>query len=454
MQISKIHQTHVSYLLIMKSLTFLLSSFLLFSFGQTGWNDHQKRAKPESVIYTQDILNFWEAYDRIQETEEYSEKRAIMREYYTDKASKGLKAYMEMRRVDDSLYVALIEELPKFWDSVREKTMESIQKGKEIHEAIERLRTNYPELKPAEIYLFVGGLVSGGSVFDNLSLIACEISAADASVDLSELENSNHSWVVPFIRSSNADQFVQMNVHEYGHTQQGGYVYNVLCKSLSEGAADFIAEVGLGKPIQSPYITYGLEHLEVLKKEFLEDMFTDYVDDWMYAENSRGHVRDLGYFMGYAICKAYFEKAKDKKAAIKTIIELDHTDLDAVLAFLNASDFYEETITKPEPVKYPDQSFQVVFQVTVPEEGDELFIAGDRPEMGDWEPGAVQLKKTGPTTREIELSLQPPIQFKFTRGDWQSQARVAEGRGWTNLRRGFYQDTVLTFHVTEWQDRQ
>ena len=171
----------------------------------------------------------------------------------------------------------------------------------------------------------------------------------------------------------------------------------------------------------------------------------------MYGENSRGHARDLGYFMGYVICKAYYEQAQDKQAALKTIIELDHKDTDAVLAFLNESGFYEEPITGPPPApEYPEDVCQVTFKVTVPNETDEIFSTGNRPDLGEWDPSKVKLEKTGPLERSITLELQAPIEFKITKGNWDVQGRVAEGRGWSNLKAGFFEDTTLEYTVVEW----
>ncbi len=35
---------------------------------------------------------------------------------------------------------------------------------------------------------------------------------------------------------------------------------------------------------------------------------------------------DLGYFMGYAICKTYYKNAKNKTKALKEIAELDYKE--------------------------------------------------------------------------------------------------------------------------------
>ncbi len=67
---------------------------------------------------------------------------------------------------------------------------------------------------------------------------------------------------------------------------------------------------------------------------------TDF-SDWLYNGNNAKTVADLGYFMGYAICKSYYEHAADKTRAIKEIIELRFSDAGAVDKFLKASRYYE-----------------------------------------------------------------------------------------------------------------
>jgi hypothetical protein len=49
---------------------------------------------------------------------------------------------------------------------------------------------------------------------------------------------------------------------------------------------------------------------------------------------------DLGYFMGYSICKSFYRHSKDKSEAIKTIINLNYPDQSAVTKFLAESKYY------------------------------------------------------------------------------------------------------------------
>ena len=66
----------------------------------------------------------------------------------------------------------------------------------------------------------------------------------------------------------------------------------------------------------------------------------DWKGGWLYGrrEIAGQQVRDLGYFVGYQICKHYYQEATDKLAAIRYMIELNLTDENAK-RFLAASGY-------------------------------------------------------------------------------------------------------------------
>jgi len=56
---------------------------------------------------------------------------------------------------------------------------------------------------------------------------------------------------------------------------------------------------------------------------------------WLYqGDKSVNRPADLGYYIGYEICKAYYDHARDKRTAVHDIINI--TDADA---FLGASGY-------------------------------------------------------------------------------------------------------------------
>jgi uncharacterized protein YjaZ len=53
-------------------------------------------------------------------------------------------------------------------------------------------------------------------------------------------------------------------------------------------------------------------------------MYSDNVEDWLYnGTNDKGIPGDLGYYMGYKICEAYYKKAADKKKAVRDILNIE-----------------------------------------------------------------------------------------------------------------------------------
>ena len=130
----------------MKSILIVLSLFIFENlFSQSS-----------NKIFTSDIDNFWVAYDSIQKTNDYSKKISFINNLYINKGTKGLKAFMEARNYNDSIYIKLIGEYPKFWNSIRQNTLTIKDKTFELNQAIEKFQEFYPELKKAEMYFTIG----------------------------------------------------------------------------------------------------------------------------------------------------------------------------------------------------------------------------------------------------------------------------------------------------------
>lgn len=99
-----------------------------------------------------------------------------------------------------------------------------------------------------------------------------------------------------------------MVAHELGHTQQvEGWNEILLGNCIREGACDFIAEL-IYKPVTSPYMTYGNINEKQLWVDFEKEMLSPETRNWLYnGDNSPNGIADLGYFIGYKICKSYYE---------------------------------------------------------------------------------------------------------------------------------------------------
>ncbi|HUR11398.1 MAG TPA: hypothetical protein VM012_08515, partial [Flavitalea sp.] len=59
---------------------------------------------------------------------------------------------------------------------------------------------------------------------------------------------------------------------------------------------------------------------------------------WL-SNGMRAAIPDLGYFLGYRICKSYYNNASDKRQALKEIIELKYNNKRQVKRFLTKSNY-------------------------------------------------------------------------------------------------------------------
>lgn len=327
------------------SLTLLvLLTTIACSFGQPGGRT-AARSDGQSKVFTQDIDNFWVAFDSAQSTKDSLQQLHFIQTLYIDKGTEGLKAFMKVRNYSADRWVMLINKYPKFWASVRSNTLAVKTRTAVIEQSIVKFKTLYPELKEARLYFTVGGLRSGGTTDSNMVLVGTEIATGTATTDVSEFSNS---WLAGVFKEQSPENIVPLNIHEYVHTQQKGEGLNVLGQCINEGAADFITELVLGEQRRANYIKYGYQHESELKESFKQEMFTASYGQWLYNGSDALKMADLGYFMGYVICKSYYTRASDKKKAAKEIVELNYSDSNAVESFLARSGYYKEPINKTE----------------------------------------------------------------------------------------------------------
>lgn len=398
----------------------------------------QPSATGQKVI-TQDIDNFWVAFDSARTTNDSASQVHYFQALYIDKATPGLTAFMAARNYSAPLYVRLINKYPKFWASIRPNTLMVNSKANDIEKSIAKLKRLYPGLKDAKMYFTIGGLRSGGTTKDDMVLVGAEIATGNAATDVSEFPNK---WLAGVFREQHAENIVSLNVHEYIHTQQQGEAQNLLAQAIKEGSCDFVAELVMGKPLERNYITYGTQHEADLRQDFKQDMFIPAFSRWLYNGANTKTVGDLGYFMGYQICKSYYANATNKKNAIKEIIELNYSDTTAVETFLTRSKYYAEPINKQELIWSVTQQQPILVKTEPVENGatsvdtslKQLTFVFSKP-MGDGY--SINLGNKGAETYPIrnvigfsedrkrftvKIDLQPGRQYEFiiTGGSFQS----------------------------------
>lgn len=299
----------------------------------------------QQEIVSADIENFWNAYDKIHTTNDSILQLKYLNELFIEKASRGQKALFENRKYKPQEYLKAIVNYPKFWNSIRENSTNTDDYKKEIEEGIAKFKKHYPELDHATIYFNMGVFRTPGTGFDDLVLIGSEFALGDINTDSSEFpERYNHLKNYYKINPLAHLQF--LTIHEYVHTQQKEIVNNTLSQVLFEGVADFIAYKMTNEKSPFKYSTYGEENEAKVKKLFEDQVFNfRRHGEWLWnSNNNQFGTHDMGYFVGFKVAEAHYNQAEDKKAALKTMIELDYHDEAAVEKFVNDTKYFSDTI--------------------------------------------------------------------------------------------------------------
>jgi len=304
----------------------------------------------------------------------------------------------------------------------------------------------YPESKFPPIYFVVGTFNAGGTASEDGLILGAEM--------LKDL-----------------DRLPGLAAHELVHClQKIEGDNNLLKQSIQEGSADFIGELISGENINSIQFNYGNQNEEKLCKEFVLKMSQeekkDYTD-WLYGRTSGkdddtsdkdNRPHDLGYWMGYKITEAYFNKQEDKHQAVHNIINIkDPVKFSKESGYLDIYiDQVAQTTGKPRGDfyrKYSEAVFEVTFKVIVPDKNDEVYITGNQPELANWNPKELIMKSTSEFEREITLNIHTPAQFKFTRGTWDTEALIDGIEGIPNLKLEVTEDCEAEYKVINWKDK-
>jgi predicted alpha/beta superfamily hydrolase len=87
-------------------------------------------------------------------------------------------------------------------------------------------------------------------------------------------------------------------------------------------------------------------------------------------------------------------------------------------------DFYFKNISDLQEKELSENDYNVTIKVTVPHKNDTIYIAGNQENLGNWDPKKIQLERISDFEREINLNLKSPAQFKFTKGNWDTEVEV------------------------------
>lgn len=248
----------------------------------------------------------------------------VLQTQYINNGSTGIEIYTPYRIVNGQNLASAISKNPAYYQRAIDFCLPLIEKNKPTMQlAAKQVQQLLGYKQSATTYFVFGANNSGGTANENGLALGLEKNCQ-------------------FINNENefADYFSYMIAHELVHVYQGRYAvkpktYTILYQSLREGVPELIAELTVNKrdTLATERNNYGLANHARLKRDFAADMHAPLFSEnskkanfrgWMYGESKNNMPKDMAYWMGFQIAKAYYNQANNKQAALQTLIELNN----------------------------------------------------------------------------------------------------------------------------------
>ncbi len=295
--------------------------------------EKKKLGDPASVkLITTDIHNFWKAYDLA--AKDTTNRKQLFIDHYFNKATPGLQDYYLTKIGSINAFVKNQDAKKEFYKAIRPATLKIDAMKPEIMGYLKKLKELYDDAVFPDVYFLIGRWNSAGTVSDNGMLLGVDQQVKTPGIPTHELnlwEKNNFQ---------DADRLPVILTHELIHSQQTKMREDttLLFYALVEGMADFMCELITGKNPSQRQHDFAQTRKKQIWEDFKKEMYLQRYYNWIANgdQESAEKPADLGYYMGYEICKAYYDKAIDKKQAIKDFFTMqDHK------AFLEKSGYEE-----------------------------------------------------------------------------------------------------------------
>lgn len=279
---------------------FILTTHFSKSIAQSNFSTN-----PDSVTFhTEDIHTFWKVFDET--TPKFDPK--IFQKEYIDAGSEGLKGFIKFRIEDGKNLSKTIKSNLNYYQSIRESSFIIDEKKERFYECFRNLKKIYSKAVFPDVYFVIGVKNTGGTTFNGGLIIGAEMYGKQTET---------------FTPRIDIDYIDEVVAHELVHFQQN-YVKNntLLAQCIREGSADFVCELIAGTHSNNKIYEYGNAHTKELWEEFLKAKDNTTWQPWLYGSKDQSRPKDLGYWMGYKITQAYYNKMVDKEKAIDDILNI------------------------------------------------------------------------------------------------------------------------------------
>jgi Predicted Zn-dependent protease (DUF2268) len=288
----------------------------------------EKIIKSIKVVYTTnpkkvkiidtDVTNFWKAHDLALKNQKNTE--TIFKEEYVNKGTIALQYYYVNKLKTIENFVLQHNKKKKYYESIRQNTLNSKKFKSEYIKSFKKLKEIYPEAIFPPIYFVIGKLNSAGTISSDGLILAIDQACMSNNIDISELTLWEKNNISAF------DELPYTVAHELIHYEQSGMASSptLLKAAIEEGMADFIGELISGKTANERLHIYAKGKEKTIWADFKKEMLLNDEGNWIANGDQETEEKpaDLGYWVGYQICKFYYDQASDKKKAIHDMLNI------------------------------------------------------------------------------------------------------------------------------------
>ncbi len=111
------------------------------------------------------------------------------------------------------------------------------------------------------------------------------------------------------------------------------------------------------------------------------------------------------------------------------------------------------TFIQNNPEKPNGEFHTITINVKTLNKDDEVYIVGNQESLGNWNPSKIKMNYISDFQRTITLKVQFPLEFKITRGDWNSEGATNENDGDNILISKPFKSNVINLKVIQWFDK-
>jgi hypothetical protein len=272
----------------------------------------------KAKLITSDVKNFWKAYDIAKK--DTANSINIYKKYYVEPATDGLQDYLGYKIRNLKYFVKSVNAKPEFYAAVRKNTFAVDQMKLQMIQSFVNFKKIYSNAQFPDIYFVIGAFNSGGTSTGAGLLIGVDQSARTEDVPVNEL----NLWQ----KNNFADlkSLPNLIAHELIHFNQGGLANDttLLSNALVEGMADFIGELISGKTANERLFVWVKGKEKQVWADFEKEMYLNRARNWIANsdQETADKPADLGYWVGYQICKAYYDRSTDKNRAVNEILNI------------------------------------------------------------------------------------------------------------------------------------